>query len=203
MQIAVDGPAGVGKSTVAHRLAQRLGALYVNTGAMYRALAWGLHHGLGLDQIHIRVDERDRVRVNGRDVTDALYTDEVDRWASEHATEKAVRAKLIEQQRAVARGRNVVMEGRDIGTVVLPEADLKLYLTASIRERARRRARQRGGDADEIAGAMRARDARDAEGFGRQTAPDAVVIDTEGLDIEDVVQRALECLKKREGASKL
>lgn len=203
MQIAVDGPAGVGKSTVARLLAERLGALYVNTGAMYRALAWGVRQGLPLEEIRIELDPQGKVWVNGNEVGEELYTPELDRWASRLAARPEVRRRLIALQRELAAARDVVMEGRDIGTVVLPQADLKLYLVASLEERARRRARQRGEPLEWVRRALAERDARDAQGFERRPAPDAVTIDTERLSAEAVVEQALAYLKKREGAGKL
>ncbi len=203
MQIALDGPAGVGKSTVAKALAKRLGWLYVNTGAMYRAMAWADNQGIDLNEVQIRVSAS-RVYVNDQDVTEALYTDEVDRRTSELATQARVRDRLIELQRTIARGQNVVMEGRDIGTVVLPQADLKIYLTASLEERARRRAKQRGEDEQEsILEMLDERDARDREGFGRHPAADAVLLSTDDVGVDAVVERVLACLKKQEGAGNL
>lgn len=203
MQIALDGPAGVGKSTVAKALAKRLGWLYVNTGAMYRAMAWAANRNIDLDTVQIRLSGT-RVYVNDRDVTDELYTDEVDRRTSQLATQARVRERLIELQRAIALGQNVVMEGRDIGTVVLPQADLKIYLTASLEERARRRAKQRGkATQQDILDMLKERDARDREGFGRHPAPDAVLLNTDGVDVDTVVERVLACLKKRESAGNL
>src|SRR3990170_4929024 len=144
MKIAVDGVAGVGKSTIARLLAKRLGILYVNTGAMYRAVAWGQQRDLSLEDIHIQV-QGESVWVNGCDVTDQLYNGALD--------------------------QDVVMEGRDIGSVVLPDADLKLYLTASLAERARRRSRQRGEQEEAaVQEELSERDLRDGQGFGRTAA---------------------------------
>lgn len=193
--VAIDGPAGSGKTTVGRRLAQALGFRFINTGAMYRAVAWGLARGLSLEEMEIDLQD-ERVLLNGEDITEALYTEEVDRRASVVARDPQIRRFLIERQRALAQGRDVVMEGRDIGRVVLPEAEVKLFLTASAEERARRRARERGGSPQEHLQELRERDERD-RGFGRlEPAPDAVIIDTEGLTVEEVVERALEAVRR-------
>lgn len=202
MKIAVDGVAGVGKSTIARLLAERLGVLYVNTGAMYRAVAWGERHGLSLDDMRIRV-QAESVWVNDRDVTDELYNAAIDQRASQLATQPRVRRKLIALQRQIAREHDVVMEGRDIGSVVLPDADLKLYLTASVEERARRRSLQRGVREADVREELLERDLRDGQGFGRTAAEDAVWLDTEGLDAAAVVDEVIGHLKKRKGVSTL
>lgn len=195
MKIAVDGGAGVGKSTVARLLAQRLGILYVNTGAMYRAIAWALHEGLSLDEIDMDLEGED-VWVNGQNVTDSLYNELMDDLSSQYSSRPDVRQKLIALQQKLAQNKDVVMEGRDIGTVVLPDADLKLYLTASVEERARRRALQRNEDIEIIKQAIEERDERDREGFQRHMAEDAVVLNTDGLSIDEVVERALAALNQ-------
>lgn len=195
MKIAVDGGAGVGKSTVARLLAQRLGILYVNTGAMYRAIAWALHEGLSLDEIDMDLEGQD-VWVNGQNVTDSLYNELMDDLSSQYSSRPDVRQKLIVLQQKLAQNKDVVMEGRDIGTVVLPDADLKLYLTASVEERARRRALQRNEDIETIKQAIEERDKRDREGFQRHMAEDAVVLNTDGLSIDEVVEQALAALNQ-------
>jgi cytidylate kinase len=180
MLVAIDGPAGAGKSTVARAVARALGFTYLNSGAMYRtaALAWPRDPAT----LDIRF-EGDRVLLDGEDVTDAIRTPEIARRASELATDPAVRAALVAKQRALISSGDWVAEGRDIGTVVAPDAEVKVWLTADEAERARRR----GEPVDEI----RERDGRDA---GREhspmlPAPDAVEVDTTGLSIDQVVDR--------------
>ena len=193
--IAIDGPAGSGKTTVGRRLARELGFQFINTGSMYRAVAWGLARGLKLEEMEIDFED-ERVLLNGEDVTERLYNEELDRRASLAARDPGVRSFLIRRQQELAEGRDVVMEGRDIGRVVLPEAEVKLFLTASAEERACRRARERGGSPQEHLQELRERDERD-RGFGRlEPAPDAVIIDTEGLTVEEVVERALEAVRR-------
>ncbi|MFN4218929.1 MAG: (d)CMP kinase [Candidatus Bipolaricaulia bacterium] len=194
MQIAIDGPAGSGKTSVARALAKRFGCLLINTGAMYRAAALGLSQGLKLSDINIEVRPDERVLLNGQDVTEKLHTPEMDELASQVAARPEVREFLIAQQRALAQKRDVVMEGRDIGSVVLPNADVKLYLDASVEERARRRCHERHNRAsyEEVLAQMRARDARDSTGFGRlQITSDTLVIRTDGRTLQDVIAEAV------------
>ncbi|MCL6642662.1 MAG: (d)CMP kinase [Candidatus Bipolaricaulota bacterium] len=209
MQIAIDGPAGSGKTSVARALAQHFQCLLVNTGAMYRAVALGLMRRLKLSDIQIEIRPDERVLLNGDDVTEQLYTPEIDELASQVAARPEVREFLIAQQRALARDRAVVMEGRDIGSVVLPHADVKLYLDASPEERARRRCHERPNQPyEEILAQMRARDARDGVGFGRlQIAPDTIVIRTDGRTLDDVIAEAVRAveaaLQRRSTSGKL
>ena len=196
MVIAIDGPAGAGKSTVARRLAERLGFRYLDTGAMYRALTWlALERDLDLDdedaladlaRVHEVTFDGDRILIAGHDVTSAVRTVEVDRVVSSVACHTAVREILRRRQRALAAEDDAVMEGRDIGAVVCPDAEVKVFLTADAAERARRRTEERPGlGADALATDLRLRDARDAGQM--HAAPDAETIDTTSLAIDDVV----------------
>ncbi len=161
---------------------------------MYRAVAWGMKRGLGLAEMEIEVDD-ERMLLNCKDITAGLYGAEIDRLASEAARDPKVRRFLIRRQRELAQGRDVVMEGRDIGRVVLPEAEVKIFLEATLEERARRRGGERAGSSSEIEQELRARDERD-RGFGRlEPTRDAVVIATDGLAIDEVVAQALEAVQ--------
>ena len=188
MLVAIDGPAGAGKSTVARAVAQALGFTYLDSGALYRAVALSGARDPG--RLDIRF-EGDRVLLDGGDVTDAIRTPEISLEASRRAADPAVRAALLDKQRALIADGDWVAEGRDIGTVVAPDAELKVWLTADEDERARRR----GVPAAEV----RERDERDA---GREhspmvAAPDAVVVDTTGLGIDAVVARIVELVGAR------
>ena len=196
--VAIDGPAGAGKSTVARRLAERLGFRYLDTGAMYRALTWlALERGVDLDDAdalaelarenEVTIDD-ERIVVAGHDVSVAIRTVAIDRVVSSVARHAGVRAVLRERQRALAAEGDAVMEGRDIGAVVCPGAEVKVFLTADPAERARRRVDERPGlGADALATDLRLRDERDAGQM--QAAADAETIDTTGLTVEDVVER--------------
>jgi len=230
--VAIDGPAGSGKSTTARRVAERTGWLYLDTGAMYRAAglaflregvpftpeaAARLMPGTTVDLTEADGDATGlRVLLDGDDVTDAIRTPEASRAASRAATLGPVRDKLVEAQRRIARreaaaGRGVVLEGRDIGTVVFPDADVKFFLTADLGARARRRhaelaerAAAVGTEApalDAVEGDLDERDRRDA---GRALAPlrpaaDAVVLDTTALTVEEQVERVLDAIRARGG----
>lgn len=221
--IAIDGPAASGKSTIGEALARRLGYLYFDTGVMYRAVTQAaLTRGVPIaDEAavtalaeHLRIDvlpptvddgRQYTVLADGEDVTWAIRAPEVDANVSPVSAYAGVRRALVAQQRRVAAGGRVVMVGRDIGTVVLPEADLKVYLDASVEERARRRWREmqeRGEDADyeAVLAAMRRRDEIDSN---RRVSPlrpaaDAVIVDTTGLGIEEVLARVAQLVEERE-----
>jgi cytidylate kinase len=184
MLVALDGPAGAGKSTVARAVAEALGFTYLDTGAMYRCVGLRAAGGAPFDAatLDIRFDGH-RVLLDGEDVTDAIRTPEAGQAASRIATDPAVRSALVAQQRKIIATGDFVAEGRDIGTVVAPDAEVKVWLTASPEERARRR---------EIpVEELTERDERDAS---RETSPmkpadDAIEVDTTGLDIDEVVAR--------------
>lgn len=207
--VAIDGPAGAGKSTVAKRVAKELGFIYVDTGAMYRALAvFFLQRGLKPEETaqiakqckEAKVsigyeDGMQQVYLNGDNVTALLRTEEVGNMASVSSAIPEVRAQLLELQRELAKTRDVVMDGRDIGTNILPDADVKVYLTASVMTRANRRyleLKEKGiaCNLDEIAHDIKERDARD---MNREIAPlrqaeDAVLVDSSELSIDEVVE---------------
>ena len=196
MVIAIDGPAGAGKSTVARAVARELGFTYLDTGAMYRAvgLASTREDGAPADIAHrISIEHGDRVLIDGRDVTDAIRTPEVSRAASRVAADPGVRRVLVAKQQAIMADGDWVAEGRDIATVVAPDAAVKVFLTADANERARRRVEQRGGDHDQVRRDQDERDRRDATGARtvHAPAPDAVPIDTTGLTLDEVVAQVV------------
>jgi cytidylate kinase len=193
--IAIDGPAGAGKSSVARALAQRLGFTYLDTGATYRAVALAAHErgipaARAAREMAITFDG-DRVLVDGADVSDAIRTPEVSELASKAAADAEVRASLVDLQRAIMAAGDWVGEGRDVGTVVAPDAGLKIFLTASAQERARRRAEQIGADPATVLAEQQIRDSRDAarEHSPLRPADDAVEVDTTGLSLDEVVER--------------
>ena len=207
--IAIDGPAGAGKSTIAKLLARELGYIYVDTGAMYRAMAcYFLQNGIPAEDeakitdacagVDVTISYRDgeqQVILNGENVTGKIRTEEVGKMASTVSVYPVVRTKLVELQRALAKTENVIMDGRDIGTVVLPDADVKIYLTASSAVRAKRRYEElteKGVDCnlEEIEKDIIDRDYRDMhrEVSPLKQAEDAVLLDTSELDIDGVVR---------------
>jgi cytidylate kinase len=209
--IAIDGPAGAGKSTIARRVAARLGFTYIDTGAMYRALAlWALRQNLNPSDIHrmeqlalaadIALDTVNAgVFLNSEDVTEAIRTPEVSDAASRVSAISPVRRVMVDKQRAIAAAQNVVMEGRDIGTVVFPEANVKIFLDAHPEARVDRRQSQTGGAKPEVAGEIAERDRRDTTrpDSPLAQAPDAVYIDTTGLSIEEVEEAVLRLVRER------
>ncbi|HET9104719.1 MAG TPA: (d)CMP kinase [Solirubrobacteraceae bacterium] len=194
MVIAIDGPAGAGKSTVARAVAQALGFTFLDSGAMYRCVALAaLQRGLEPWQVadQVQIEPRERVRLDGEDVSEAIRTPEVSEAASQAAADPRVREAMVAQQRRLLADGDWVAEGRDIGTVVAPQAELKVFLTASPQERARRRAAQIGGDAAIVLAEQTLRDQRDTEREHSPlaAAPDAVTLDTTGMSLDDVVAR--------------
>ena len=208
--IAIDGPAGAGKSTVARRVAAELGFTYLDSGAMYRCVALvGLERGLAptdaaamaeiARNLRIDLSDAEQVRLGGRDVSAAIREPGVSVAASEVSVHAAVREAMIAAQRQLIAAGRYVAEGRDIGTVVSPDAPLKVYLTASPPERARRRAVQTGEEPGAVRSAQGERDRRDRERphGALRAAPDAVAIDSTGEAIEAVVARIVELAKQR------
>lgn len=215
MLIAIDGPAGAGKSTVARALAERLGFTYLDSGAMYRCVGLLALGSPGEQFLSLARSTRiefvadadssvigRRVLLDGRDVSDAIRAPEVSEAASRVAADPGVRDALVSKQRELIAGGNWVAEGRDIGTVVAPDAELKVYLTADPVERARRRAAELGGDQRTVLAEQTLRDERDStrEHSPLQAASGAVVLDTSGMTIEQVVEH-IAALARAAGAS--
>ena len=191
MIVAIDGPAGAGKSTVARATADALGFTYLDTGAMYRCAALARLRDPQVDIAALVIALGDRVRLGGEDVTEAIREPQVSAAASRVAADPQVRAAMVQRQRALLAEGDWVAEGRDIGTVVAPDAELKVFLTADSDERARRRAAQTGQSLDEVVVEQAERDERDRE---RDASPltaaaDAVIVDTSGVTLQDVVDR--------------
>lgn len=214
--VAIDGPAGAGKSTLAKRVAGKLGYVYINSGAMYRAIAlWALRLGINLNDMHrleqlakeanIRLSIGDgRIFLNEEDVTDAIRDLAVSDAASKVSAVPGVRRALLKLQRQMAERNSVVIEGRDIGSVVFPKAQVKIFLDADPKERARRRTlelRQEGRDADvhAIAGELQKRDERDRKRSEAPLvqAPDAELIDTTSLSLDQVEEAVLRIIRAK------
>jgi len=212
--VAIDGPAGAGKSTIAKRLAGRLGFTYIDTGAMYRAVAlWAVRQAVSFDDSH-RMEQLalaseielapGRIQLNNEDVTLAIRTPEVTNGASRIAVIPGVRRAMVAKQREIGQKVSVVMEGRDIGTVVFPNADLKVFLDASLEERVRRRlleSRAKGVEVSEslLAAQMKERDDRDSTRADAPLAqaPDAVYLDSTHLSEEEVAEAILKMVRAR------
>jgi CMP/dCMP kinase len=213
MLIAIDGPAGAGKSTVARALALRLGFTYLDSGAMYRCVGLlllrapaeqpaALARAARIELLGTEPGEPVRVLLDGRDVSEEIRSPEVSEAASRVASDPGVREALVAKQRELIAHGDWVAEGRDIGTVVAPGAELKVFLTADPRERARRRAVELGADAATVLAEQTLRDERDSsrEHSPLRAAPAAVTLDTSGLAVEDVVERIAELAKARSPA---
>ncbi|MED4783223.1 (d)CMP kinase [Brevibacillus choshinensis] len=217
MNIAIDGPAGAGKSTVAGKVAGQLEYVYIDTGSMYRALAWAVHHQqLPIDDEHtvsellqnneirlVRKAGQQHVYWNDTDVTAWIRTAEVSQYASIVASYGTVREQMLVLQRNLAKQGNVVMDGRDIGTHVLPDAEVKIFLTASIRERAERRWKEllAKGSQAQLADLEKEIEERDYRDMNREVAPlrqadDAVLVDTSGMTIDQVVEKILQICER-------
>lgn len=217
--VAIDGPSGAGKSSLSRKVAERFGIMYVDTGAIYRTVGLAvLRRGISPDEsaaviallpeleIDLRHDESglQRMYLWGEDVTDAIRTPEISQYASKVSAIPEVRAFLMEQQRSLARRYCVIMDGRDIGTVVLPEADVKVFLTASAEERAMRRWKelQAKGETqsyEDVLADMIERDARDSSRAAAPLRPaeDAVILDTTGLDLEKSLEALCALIRER------
>ncbi len=214
--VAIDGPAGAGKSTLARRIAEKLGFVYVNSGGMYRAIAlWALRLGVDLSDMHrleqlakaakIELAAGDaRVFLNGEDVTEPIRDARVSDAASKVSAVPGVRRALLVIQRSIAEQNSVVIEGRDIGSVVFPKAQVKIFLDADPTERARRRALElqqegRAADLQSVAGELKQRDDRDRKRSEAPLvqAPDAELVDTTGLSLDEVEQIVLKLIRAR------
>ena len=217
MNIAIDGPAGAGKSTIAKKVAAKLNFVYVDTGAMYRSIAlYVIRNGAdpdsevdmanALDKIDVSIayeDGTQHIFLNGEDVSTAIRQEEVGNMASKVATKAAVRAKLLDLQRNLAASQDVIMDGRDIGTFVLPQAEVKIYLTASVGERADRRYKEliEKGQTPDLEQIKKDIEARDYQDMHRDIAPlkqaeDAILIDSSDMTIDEVVGEIIRISKQ-------
>ena len=218
ISVAIDGPAGAGKSSISKVVAKKLGYLYIDTGAMYRGITWALlNAGISIDdvdaveaalskiQLELRVEETGlSVWVNGTDVSQDIRTQYVTSHVSQVAAQKAVRTKLVEMQRHMASEGGVILDGRDIGSVVLPNAELKVYLTASVETRGHRRWLElKDSENISLEEVCRTVAERDAMDMNRKESPlvcvdDAVVVETDHLSIEETVQTLIDLIRKAE-----
>ena len=218
ISVAIDGPAGAGKSSISKVVAKKLGYLYIDTGAMYRGITWALlNAGISIDdvdaveaalskiQLELRVEETGlSVWVNGTDVSQDIRTQYVTSHVSQVAAQKAVRTKLVEMQRHMASAGGVILDGRDIGSVVLPNAELKVYLTASVETRGHRRWLElKDSENISLEEVYRTVAERDAMDMNRKESPlvcvdDAVVVETDHLSIEETVQTLVDLIRKAE-----
>ena len=201
MIVAIDGPAGAGKSTVARAVAQALDFTYLDTGAMYRCVALARLRDPQADAAALEIALADSVKLNGEDVGEEIRSPAVTELASEVAAEPEVRAAMALRQQAMLASGDWVAEGRDIGTVIAPQAELKIFLTADPTERARRRAEQTGRPLDEVLAEQQQRDRRDGE---RELSPlvaaaDAVQLDTTALSADEAIAEIVELATQRSG----
>lgn len=218
MIVAIDGPAGAGKSTIAKEVAKRLQWTYIDTGAMYRVVALdAINKEIDLADINSIIQEVDNIQIkiahidrnqhiflNNKDVSLEIRSNQISQAASAVATIPEVRNKLVQLQRHLAKEQNVVMDGRDIGTIVLPNADIKIFLTASLEERAKRRFKDQREDSNKLSldQIMKQISFRDSTDTNRATSPlmqakDSILIDTSGLTIDMVVEKILKLVKER------